>query len=130
MDLTVKEGNALFFRYLRPSARARDSSGYEYVTGISNLGGVVFAINLDYTNRTISIGVSVCSNKENFSKDKGRLISLYRLENDPYVFDLDYFYIDKCRSTLERLYNLLQQIPSIPGNKGMRAILLERCEVV
>jgi hypothetical protein len=50
---------------------------------ISNLGGITFAFNIDHDAKELSVGFSVCSNKENFVKEVGREISLRRLSESP-----------------------------------------------
>lgn len=119
MELT----EVVFFRYLR-TTQYRDED-FIYPTGISNLGGITFAVKLDYTLRKISFGVSICSDKENFDKKIGRSVALDRLTNDPYVFGLDYFY-DTEYSTIRRLHEILTDKSDIIGNHGMRNLFLEK----
>ena len=109
---------AVFFRYIR-------STDDWFTDSKSNLGGMTFAFKLDYTLRKISVGVSVCASDENFCKQTGREIATRRLEQDPYVFGLDYFYNNgNNNSTLVRLINLLSESADIVGNTGLRKNIL------
>lgn len=54
--------NVTVIRYVRPLL----GNGH-----YSNLGGITFLFELDYTRRTINIYFSVCSSKENFNKKEG-----------------------------------------------------------
>jgi len=53
---------------------------------IASNGGVTLAFVIDYKSGIAFAGVTVCSAKENFSKDLGRRLSILRLQSDPIAF--------------------------------------------
>lgn len=88
--------NALEDRAAKPVAKVRNGEKSPLVVRHSRYsdefgeihakGGVTYLFELNYKNRTVKVGVAVCSQKENFEKYIGRKLAEERLKTDPIIF--------------------------------------------
>jgi hypothetical protein len=106
----MNKSEAVFHRFIRHVSFGE--FGKDMSPSPHNMGGVTLAVKLDYDKRLISIGGSVCSTNENFYKYIGRTIANHRLQTEPFVYDLGYFYHPKASEnsipTTQRFVSLLQ----------------------